>query len=84
MELQNSGCRLIAIEQTDDAVEIRNVKELTSDCVVILGNEVKGISQEVVDLCDEVWHIAQSGQKQSMNVSVCAGIILSHIRNVSR
>ena len=43
---------------------------------VVLGNEVKGVQQEVVDMCDGCIEIPQFGTKHSMNVSVTAGIII--------
>ena len=43
---------------------------------VILGNEVKGVKQEVVDMCDGCIEIPQFGTKHSLNVSVTAGIII--------
>ena len=43
---------------------------------VVFGNEVKGVHQEVVDLCDDCIEIPQWGTKHSMNVSVTAGIVL--------
>ena len=43
---------------------------------VVLGNEVKGVKQEVVDMCDGCIEIPQFGTKHSLNVSVTAGIII--------
>ena len=43
---------------------------------VVLGNEVKGVRQEVVDSCDGCLEIPQYGTKHSLNVSVTAGIII--------
>ena len=45
---------------------------------VILGNEVKGVHQEVIDLCDGCLEIPQYGTKHSLNVSVTGGIIIWH------
>jgi tRNA G18 (ribose-2'-O)-methylase SpoU len=42
----------------------------------VLGNEVRGVSQEVVDACDKALEIPQFGTKHSLNISVTAGIIL--------
>ena len=49
---------------------------------VILGNEVKGVQQQVVDACDGCLEIPQFGTKHSMNVSVTAGIIIWHFVNI--
>ena len=43
---------------------------------VVLGNEVKGVQQQVVDACDNCIEIPQYGTKHSMNVSVTAGIVI--------
>ena len=43
---------------------------------LVLGNEVRGVSPEVLDLCDVVLEMPQYGVKQSINVSVCAGVVL--------
>jgi tRNA G18 (ribose-2'-O)-methylase SpoU len=48
---------------------------------VVLGNEVKGVQQQVVDMCDGCLEIPQYGTKHSMNVSVTAGIVLWHLTN---
>jgi tRNA G18 (ribose-2'-O)-methylase SpoU len=45
---------------------------------VVLGNEVKGVHQEVVDMCDGCLEIPQYGTKHSLNVSVTAGIVIWH------
>ena len=46
---------------------------------IVLGNEVKGVSQPVIDICDGHIEIPQFGTKHSLNVSVTAGIIIHHI-----
>ena len=46
---------------------------------VVLGNEVKGVQQQVVDMCDGCLEIPQYGTKHSLNVSVAAGIVLWHL-----
>jgi tRNA G18 (ribose-2'-O)-methylase SpoU len=43
---------------------------------IVLGNEVKGVHQEVVDMCDGCLEIPQFGTKHSLNVSVAAGIVV--------
>ena len=46
---------------------------------IVMGNEVKGVQQEVVDMCDGCIEIPQWGTKHSLNVSVAAGIVLWHL-----
>ena len=45
-------------------------------CAVVMGNEVKGVRQDVVDLCDGCLEIPQYGTKHSLNVSVTTGIVI--------
>ena len=49
---------------------------LSSKTALILGHEVKGVSQSVVDACDGCLEIPQFGTKHSLNVSVAAGIVI--------
>ena len=51
---------------------------------IILGNEVKGVRQDVVDMCDDCLEIPQFGTKHSLNVAVTAGIAIWHISNILR
>ena len=55
-----------------DKVEL----DKNSKYVLILGNEVKGVQQEVVDMCDFAVEIPQFGTKHSLNVSVAGGIVI--------
>ena len=48
---------------------------------IVMGNEVKGVKQEVVDMCDGCIEIPQYGTKHSLNVSVTAGIVLWEFAN---
>ena len=43
---------------------------------VVFGNEVNGVAQEVIDVADRIIEIPQFGTKHSLNVSVCAGIVM--------
>ncbi len=79
--LKAEGYRIIAIEQAPNAVPLSRVS-LGADeqFVMVFGNEVKGVSQSILKLCDEVWEIPQSGIKKSLNISVCAGICMHFVR----
>ena len=44
--------------------------------VLMFGNEVDGVDQQLLDICDHALEIPQSGTKHSLNISVCAGIVL--------
>ena len=76
-ELHKDGFTVISIEQVEGSTMLDKVK-LDSDkkYAVIMGNEVKGVKQEVVNICDGCIEIPQYGTKHSLNVSVTTGIIL--------
>lgn len=76
-ELHTMGYTVFAIEQCEGSTMLdKLVLETDKRYAVVLGNEVKGVKQEVVDMCDGCIEIPQFGTKHSLNVSVTAGIIL--------
>jgi 23S rRNA (guanosine2251-2'-O)-methyltransferase len=78
--LKSEGVQIIAVEQAEHAVPYMGLRTETS-AAFILGNEVEGIPKDVLDACDVVVEIPMHGEKESLNVSVAAGIILFHVRN---
>ena len=76
-ELKAAGYSVFAIEQAHGSTMLPdfNTKPGTKYAVV-LGNEVKGVQQSVVDACDGCIEIPQFGTKHSLNVSVTAGIVI--------
>lgn len=76
-EYKEKGYHIYSIEQVENSIKL---PELTlapeGKFVVILGNEVKGVQQEVVDMSDDSIEIPQFGTKHSLNVSVTSGIII--------
>jgi tRNA G18 (ribose-2'-O)-methylase SpoU len=74
-KLRQEDCTIIALEKTADAIEIENY-EPVFPAVLILGNEVEGVSQDILDKCDAVISIPMRGIKESLNVSVAAGIAM--------
>ena len=75
-ELQNKGYKLCAVEQAEGSTSLQdwNMKK-DEKWVLILGNEVEGVQDQVVALCDQVLEIPQSGMKHSLNISVAAGVV---------
>lgn len=75
--LKKAGYTVCAVEQAEGSVMLDNLL-LNKDkkYAVILGNEVKGVQQTVVDKCDLCIEIPQYGTKHSLNVSVTAGIVI--------
>lgn len=76
-QLKSEGYTVYSIEQVNNSIALQNIV-LKSDekYAVILGNEVKGVQQVVVDMCDGCIEIPQFGTKHSLNVSVTAGLII--------
>ena len=74
-KLQKGGWRIVAVEQDARSIDYRKLrpKEKT---VFIFGNEVLGMSKSLRNACDEIIEIPMRGKKESLNVSVTAGIIL--------
>lgn len=78
-ELRAEGRIICAIEQADDSVSLeRFAPDPAKKYAVILGHEVYGVDQQVVDAADLTIEIPQFGTKHSLNVAVTAGIVLWH------
>jgi tRNA G18 (ribose-2'-O)-methylase SpoU len=76
-ELKTQGYIVYAIEQAEGSTKLPSLKlDAAKKYAVILGNEVRGVQQSVVDACDGCIEIPQFGTKHSMNVSVTGGIII--------
>ena len=79
--LKEDGYTIVSAEQTMDSVMLDTfVPEKGRKYAVVFGNEVAGVSQEVVDASDFSLEIPQYGTKHSLNVSVSMGVILWHFR----
>lgn len=76
-ELQQAGYVVLAVEQVDGSLKLGDFRFDTSKrYALVMGNEVKGVQQAVVDRCNQALEIPQFGTKHSMNVSVTAGIVM--------
>jgi len=76
-KLKEQGYTLVAIEQTEQSVMLdKFVPQAGAKYAFVFGNEVKGVQQQVVDLCDTCIEIPQFGTKHSLNVSVSIGVVL--------
>jgi tRNA G18 (ribose-2'-O)-methylase SpoU len=75
--LKRDGYIICAVEQAVNSIMLDNLElDISGKYAVVLGNEVKGVRQEIVDRCDCCIEIPQYGTKHSLNVSVAAGIII--------
>ena len=78
--LRQNGTHVLALEQTTESVAVTpagfgDSLVAPGGLAIVLGNEVRGVSQAALDLCDGAVEIAQYGSKHSLNVSVAAGIV---------
>lgn len=75
--LKQAGYEVLAVEQCEGSTMLNNFQlEHGKRYAIVLGNEVKGVQQAVVDECNGCLEIPQYGTKHSMNVSVTAGIVI--------
>ncbi|MEY2665764.1 MAG: hypothetical protein RLZZ480_869 [Candidatus Parcubacteria bacterium] len=75
--LQASGVIVAAVELAPGSVSLKDFTE-PEHVAYIVGNEVDGVSKEALELADVVVELPMLGQKESLNVSVTAGIVLYH------
>lgn len=76
-ELKNKGYKICAIEQVENSISLEKfIINKDEKYAVILGNEVKGVQQKVVDMSDCCIELPQYGTKHSLNVSITAGIVM--------
>jgi len=79
-ELKNKGYKIAALELTDKARPYYNIYKEDFPLCLIVGNEIKGVSEHYLNLCDFSFEIPQYGIKQSLNVAVAYGISIFEIR----
>lgn len=76
-DLKSTGINVLAIEQVQEAMLLQDfVPEAGAKYALVFGNEVKGVAQEAVSLCNGSIEIPQLGTKHSLNISVSAGIVV--------
>lgn len=76
-ELKMEGYKVYAVEQVENSIMLPDFNpEKGEKTAIVFGNEVKGVQQKVVNVCDGSIEIPQYGTKHSFNVSVSAGIVL--------
>ena len=77
IQLKKTGYKLCCIEQAEQTVYLQNFDiHLPHQYALFFGNEVNGVKQEVVDMAHHIIEVPQYGTKHSLNVAVCAGIVL--------
>ena len=75
--LRDGGYRIFAVEQVKESIKLqRFIFEQDEKLAVIFGNEVSGVGEEVLKMCEGCIEIPQLGMKHSLNISVAAGVVL--------
>jgi tRNA G18 (ribose-2'-O)-methylase SpoU len=75
--LKDAGYHIVGVEQTAEATPLHKINAVDLlPAALVFGNEINGVAQDVLDLCDECIEIPQAGTKHSLNVSVSIGVVL--------
>ncbi len=82
--LKNDGVRICGLEITEGSRPYTAMNFSDFPICLVVGNEVEGLEDEVLQLCDEVLEIPQYGTKHSLNVAVAAGVVLFELVHVFR
>jgi len=76
-QLKADGFQILGVEQAAGSVFLQDFKiEKAQKYAIVMGNEVKGVSDEVMQLLDVCLEVPQFGTKHSLNISVCTGVIV--------
>jgi len=76
-DLKKENIITVAVEQAENATMLNTFKvNKNNKYALVFGNEVKGVSQEVVSACNEIVEIPQFGTKHSLNIAVSAGVVI--------
>ena len=75
-KLKKNGYHIMGIEQAEKSSKLNDFTLPNKPIAIIMGNEVDGVSEDVINICDEVMEIPQFGTKHSLNISVTAGIVI--------
>ena len=72
---------ILGVEQTENATRLDKFIIPNKSIAIVLGHEVDGVSQKVINQCDETIEIPQFGTKHSLNISVSTGIVIWELWN---
>lgn len=78
-DLRRRGVKIVALEQSNKSLPLQTLKK-ESSIALIVGNEVSGVSNETLALCDDIVEIPMIGKKESFNVSVAMAMAIFYIR----
>lgn len=75
--LKQKNYKVFAVEQVEKSISLQNFDHKKNEAIaLVFGNEVYGVEQEVIDICDGTIEIPQLGTKHSLNISVSIGIVI--------
>lgn len=82
-QLRNKGYKIIALEITNNSRPL-NLMKISQEMPValVIGSEISGVSKDILDLCDEAFHIPMFGKNTSMNVTNALGIVLYELSKI--
>jgi tRNA G18 (ribose-2'-O)-methylase SpoU len=81
-KLKNKGIKVCALELTSKSIPYYNIDSKLFPICLVIGNEITGVSQNLLDLCDFSIEIPQFGIKQSLNVAVAYGVAIFEMRKI--
>ena len=82
-QLKEEGYKIFAVEQVDKSIPLQELTtQHSGKTVVVFGNEVSGVGDEALKMCDGSVEIPQWGMKHSLNISIAAGIVLWELARV--
>ncbi|MBU2492166.1 MAG: RNA methyltransferase [Bacteroidetes bacterium] len=82
LELKEKGYKICALELTDNSKPHYSLSKNDIPMCLLIGNEITGVSQDLIDLCDMSIEIPQYGIKQSLNVAVAYGVAVFELRKI--
>ena len=75
-KLKKNGYHIMGVEQADKSLKLNDFTLPNKPIAIIMGNEVNGVCEDVINICDEVMEIPQFGTKHSLNISVTTGMVI--------
>ena len=78
-ELKREGFTVYGVEQVENSIMLDKIEILQKKVALVFGNEISGVSQEALDICDTCIEIPQYGTKHSINLAVSVGIVVWEI-----
>ncbi len=80
-KLKKDGVEIVAVEQSEKSLDYKKYKPKKS-VAFLFGNEIRGVSKNLLGKCDIVLEVLMKGKKESLNVSVCCGVVLFRVLGV--